>query len=514
MHAVRVLNAGLIRLNFGGKCPLTQDDWTKVACLQMAAADGSASRAARWKKGGYVHSRQYERLRTAIDEFIGLIRAHIGSSVGYIVAEARGEYLSLSNASLPSRPPRPTLLPSTNVVDALTVGPARKRPRMEVVDGERKIKRSWLKDLGKASALRLAFRLMMAVVKPEDGVRLFDLARLGNLRNVLHQVALMNDGEIRAAMKSVGFTDGDVDKVIGKVEAPTDRQKFTRTVPPPLRPQGLPLGEMQSTLRSMLSSAPAPPPAMAVLVQDLMSSEGSAPINEVEQQAKDLVSKLEQDDSLCLAFARLLPACASLVGRILSAIDGDESSLAALQLEFGPQIPCPPAIQEAMRVASSTVEVPVQIGGRVVSALVDSGSQVGLVSRSVCETAGWKMRPMPEGMRSVRVANGSLAGLLGAVAMPVTILGVCRHAMFFVMDGLSRDMIIGLNGIQDFGIALRPGEKGMWVETAHERAFFEDDSRFAGLSLNSAAVDEALPDSLKEDESIPEGYFAALGVDF
>ncbi|ORZ39334.1 hypothetical protein BCR44DRAFT_38286, partial [Catenaria anguillulae PL171] len=158
-----------------------------------------------------------------------------------------------------------------------------------------------------------------------------------------------------------------------------------------------------------------------------------------------------------------------------------------------------------MRLASSTVEVPVRVAGHDIDALVDSGSQVGLVSQALCKSAGWDMRPMPDGMKSVRVANGSLADLLGAVVLPVSVLGFSKYAMFFVMEGLSRGMILDLNTMQDLGITVRAGLKGISVETEAEKAFFDDDSRFAGVGVNSAAVDGSLPGQLKEDESVHEG---------
>ncbi|ORZ35564.1 hypothetical protein BCR44DRAFT_95407 [Catenaria anguillulae PL171] len=89
-HAVRVLNAGLLRLNFAGVCPLPEDAWKSLAPLPMAASDKSRhhkQKVAQWRKGGYVHAKYQDGLLDALDRFLGSARVLVGESVGAMAGQ-------------------------------------------------------------------------------------------------------------------------------------------------------------------------------------------------------------------------------------------------------------------------------------------------------------------------------------------------------------------------------------------------------------------------------------------
>ncbi|XP_015124774.1 uncharacterized protein LOC107046631 [Diachasma alloeum] len=105
---------------------------------------------------------------------------------------------------------------------------------------------------------------------------------------------------------------------------------------------------------------------------------------------------------------------------------------------------------------------PIQIGNRVIKALVDTGaysSHLGSVGQEIAEELALPIFSTPKS--EVVVANGDRISVLGVIRVPVTIVDLSKVMEFKITPRLTTDCVLGMDFVVLFGFII-DGYTGTW----------------------------------------------------
>lgn len=90
--------------------------------------------------------------------------------------------------------------------------------------------------------------------------------------------------------------------------------------------------------------------------------------------------------------------------------------------------------------------IPVWIGGRNTSALIDSGASVTIINKEfLAKTQYAQIRLLPPTFRSVKGASGKLLPVLGQIDLEIFINGKEYNFKAHVVDGIHHAFILGVD---------------------------------------------------------------------
>jgi len=114
--------------------------------------------------------------------------------------------------------------------------------------------------------------------------------------------------------------------------------------------------------------------------------------------------------------------------------------------------------------------IAVRIGNHLVSALLDTGSEISIIGAETAQRAR-EMRIRPtEDEREIHLANGMRASIPGHVTLPITIQGRTLRHSFSILPSLDGPMLIGIDLWARLGLSIPSPPRGNQENTAVRKA--------------------------------------------